>query len=82
MEEESAKLDEWTEFKEARYNEDLLEGAVKSMQQRKNALENLVNLNNTNYFASPKEPRDFSKMNYSAKNVRSRIGSRLNKQED
>lgn len=46
------------ELIEARLEVDLLTGAVRAMDQRKNALENLVRLLGQSYFAAPKEPRD------------------------
>ncbi len=39
----------------------LLEAAVKALEHRKKALENLVILLNAKYFAAPKEPRDISR---------------------
>jgi len=38
----------------------LLSSAVRAMDQRKSALENLVRLHGQEYFAGPKEPRDLS----------------------
>ena len=80
--EAAASTKEFEEFKEAQYREDVLEGAVTAMQHRKTALQNLVMLAQMNYFATPKEPRDFNKMNDDAAKVRKKIIDRLNKKED
>lgn len=45
-------------YLKARYTVDILSGAVRAMDHRKVALENLVRLLATQYFASPSEPRD------------------------
>ena len=45
-------------YLKAKLNFGLLTAAVKTMAQRKDALENLVRLQGQNYFASPREPRD------------------------
>lgn len=44
--------------KEYEYN--ILSSAVKALDQRKSALENLVKLWQGSYFSGPREPRDFS----------------------
>lgn len=41
-----------------KHESDILDGAVKSFDQRKTSLENLVKLQGQNYFAGPSEPRD------------------------
>lgn len=43
---------------EAKYNVDVLSAAVRSLEQKKESLENLVKLLGMQYFASPKEPRN------------------------
>lgn len=78
MKEESAELEEWEAFKEARYREDLLEAAVRALQQRKTALENMVELLKMQYFSGPNEPRDFNKTNQT---TNARIGKSLNKEK-
>jgi hypothetical protein len=49
------------ELVEAQYEADIAKGAVESFRQRKSALENLVQLFMSQYFAGPKIPRDLSK---------------------
>lgn len=46
---------------EARYDFNIANAAVEAINQKKNALENLVKLNGQAYFASPSVPRDLSK---------------------
>lgn len=43
---------------QARFENNVLKGAVKSFEQRRDALENLVRLHGSQYFAGPKMPRD------------------------
>ena len=45
----------------AAYELEMAQGAVRAMDQRKQALENLVRLHGLQYFAGPKVPRDLSK---------------------
>lgn len=54
-EEVQAAASELITFK---HESDILSAAVKSFEQRKTALENLVKLQGQNYFAGPTEPRD------------------------
>jgi Recombination, repair and ssDNA binding protein UvsY len=58
IEEELRSTPEWNNYLDAKYEENLLDGAVKAFYQRKEALENLVRLQGQNYFAVPKEPRN------------------------
>jgi hypothetical protein len=51
------------EMIQAEYEYNILEGAVWSFQQRKEALENEVKLWAGSYFAGPTEPRDTKKLN-------------------
>jgi len=44
---------------EIKYNVDVLGAAVRSLEQKKDSLENLVKLLGMQYFSSPKEPRNF-----------------------
>ena len=48
------------EFIKAKYDADIALSAVYAINQRKEALENLVKLHGMNYFAGPKVPRDLS----------------------
>ena len=45
----------------AAYELEMAQGAVRAMDQRKQALENLVRLHGLQYFAGPKIPRDLSR---------------------
>lgn len=52
-----------TEYKlyiDAKYEADMAKGALRALEQRKDALENLVRLNGQQYFAGPKVPRNLS----------------------
>ena len=46
---------------DARYEVEMAGAAVRSLQDKKSALENLVKLHGQNYFAGPSVPRDLSK---------------------
>jgi len=46
------------EFADARYENEIAVGVLRSLDQRKTALENLVKLQGMSYFASPSVPRD------------------------
>jgi len=48
-------------YLKAKYEADVARAAVGAMEQRKEALENLVRLHGLQYFAGPKVPRDLSK---------------------
>ena len=50
-----------TEIIEALYEVNMAQSAVRAIEQRKDALENLVKLYGQQYFAGPKIPRDISK---------------------
>ena len=50
-----------TTFIEAKYELDMAMTAVRAVDQRKAALENLVRLHGQQYFAGPQVPRDLSK---------------------
>lgn len=45
-------------YLKAKYEADIAQGAVNAVNQRKDALENLVRLYGQQYFAGPKMPRD------------------------
>lgn len=47
-------------YLEAKYESDIASSAVRAMDARKDALENLVRLHGQQYFAGPKMPRDLS----------------------
>lgn len=48
------------ELRQAKYEADMAQNAVRAVEQRKDALENLVKLHGQQYFAGPKVPRDLS----------------------
>ncbi len=54
-------LDLSQKFAEARYENDVAIAAVRAIDQKKSALENLVRLLGASYFAGPQVPRDLSK---------------------
>ncbi len=68
------------EFIDAKFEAEVASGAVRAFEQRKTALENLVKLHNSSYFAGPSVPRDLSsevrKKTESDKNVSRMIGTR------
>ena len=45
---------------DVKYEAEMAKGAVRAMEQRKDALENLVRLHGQQYFAGPKVPRDLT----------------------
>ncbi len=47
-------------YNEAKYENDMAVAAVRAVDQKKTALENLVQLLKASYFAGPKAPRDLS----------------------
>lgn len=49
------------EYTEARYENEVAIAAVRAIDQKKSALENLVRLLGASYFAGPQAPRDLSK---------------------
>ena len=46
------------QLSQARYELEIMQAAVRSLDQKKSALENLVRLQGQNYFAAPSVPRD------------------------
>lgn len=48
-------------YREARYENDIANAAVRAIDQKKTALENLVRLLTASYFAGPTTPRDLAK---------------------
>ena len=57
------------ELNDAIYNANICSAAVKSLDHRKTALENLVRLWAGSYFAGPREPRDITQQYQSQKKV-------------
>lgn len=51
------------DYTDAKYEYEIAIAAVRAMDQRKTALENLVKLLTASYFAGPKSPRDLSQEN-------------------
>lgn len=49
-----------TEYIEAKFENNIAKGAVRAVDTRKTALENLVRLHGQQYFAGPKVPRDIT----------------------
>lgn len=49
-----------SDFNEAKYNQNMMNAAVKAFEQRKVALENLVRLHGSSYFAGPSIPRELT----------------------
>jgi len=48
-------------YLEARYDSDMADAAVRSLQDKKSALENLVRLHGAQYFSGPSIPRELNK---------------------
>lgn len=48
----------WEKHNQAKYESDVLGGAVKTMEQRKFSLENAIRLMTMQYFDTPNEPKD------------------------
>lgn len=49
-------------FIQAKFDADIAQGAVNAVNQRKDALENLVRLHGMQYFAGPKVPHDLTQL--------------------
>jgi hypothetical protein len=74
-------------YREARYENDIANAAVRAIDQKKTALENLVRLLTANYFAGPATPRDLSKewtdnVERRGNNARVRMRRRTKDQEE
>lgn len=54
-------VEELEDLTEAQYDVEILQAAVRAMDHRKTALENLVRLHGAQYFAGPSTPRDLGK---------------------
>ena len=68
------------EYLTARFENNVGKGAVRSVDSRKTALENLVKLHGQQYFAGPRVPRDISQeweKHEQQKRVDSKVGKRL-----
>jgi hypothetical protein len=65
----------------AKYEYEIASAAVRALETKKSALENLVKLHGQQYFAGPKVPRNLEKEweNMKGKYVDSRIAKKLNK---
>ena len=71
-----------SEFNEAKYELDIAQAAVSAMNQKKEALENLVKLHGQKWFAGPQMPRDLrderEKFEQTQKEVDTGISRKLN----
>ena len=63
-------------FLEARFEHEVSQGVVRSIDQKCKALENLVKLHGQSYFAGPVVPRDLSKERTAARESRDRTSNR------
>jgi hypothetical protein len=61
----------------AKHYLEIISARVKALEQRKNALENLVKLNGQQYFASPMEPRNLGTEYRASRAAREETQSRL-----
>jgi len=69
-------------YLETKYENDMAYAAVKAVDARKDALENLVRLHGQQYFAGPKMPRDLSfeaQQKHNQKKANSVVGSMTRK---
>lgn len=74
-------------YQDSRYEYEIALAAVRAVDQRKTALENLVKLLNASYFAGPQSPRDLSYENLKRledkqANNKVKINSRRRRKED
>lgn len=70
------------ELLKAKYELEIARVAVQAMNQRKEALENLVRLHGQSYFAGPKVPRDFTREaqnRHKQEETNKRIGSSISR---
>ena len=80
LQEEHKELEK--ELIDLRYDVEVLTGAVRSLDQKKSALENLVRLHGQNYFAGPEVPHNLKKdwIDDAERNAsRSKVKSKLNR---
>jgi len=71
-----------TEYIDAKFENNTAKGAVRAVDTKKTALENLVKLHGQQYFAGPRSPRDISQeweKHEQQKRVDSKIGKKLNR---
>jgi len=71
---------QYHEYLEIKFEYDMAQNAVRAIQQRKDALENLVRLHGQQYFAGPSVPRDLSKereKQYKQKKADNIVGGKL-----
>jgi hypothetical protein len=65
-------------FHDANFEVNLLQGVVNAVEQRKSALENLVRLHGQNYFSGPSVPHDLSELREKRKvEIEGRVGNSL-----
>ncbi len=80
LQEEHKELEK--ELIDLRYDVEVLTGAVRSLDQKKSALENLVRLHGQNYFAGPEVPHELKKEwidDAERSASRSKVKSKLNR---
>lgn len=70
------------EFIDAQHEAEMARYAVRAMEQRKDALENLVRLHGQQYFAGPRVPRDLQRETEAAREARQKrvdkkVGARM-----
>jgi len=71
----------YNQYLSAKYEEDMAKGAVQAFNQRKEALENLVQLFRASYFAGPKVPRELKvERERRDANVDAGVASKLNRE--
>jgi len=79
IQERSAELPEYAEHLRAGAAVGKLDAAVRAMNVKKDALENMVKLLGMQYFAGPKEPRDLHREVDNRAAARAKVGRVLNK---
>lgn len=72
-------MEEYKRYLDAIYNYNIAKAATRAVQQRKDALENLVKLHGQQYFAGPKVPHDLTDMRQAKEKTRNeRMGRSMN----
>jgi len=72
------------EYQLLQYESNMAQGAVRALEGKKTALENLVKLHGQQYFAGPSVPRDLSKeweQHERQKNVDAGVGSKMKRRK-
>jgi len=72
------------EYQLLQYESNMAQGAVRALEGKKTALENLVKLHGQQYFAGPSVPRDLSKeweQHERQKNVDAGVGSKIRRRK-